>query len=200
MRADALTDSFFEELRRQDQREDERRRREPAPDLRLQPEVPALETERLPDESVAPHITRLLVTSKKPRAVSTLDARLQHFVTDLLARQLAALASEEVRDGAALVVDNASGEVLAYVGNSGNGYVDGVRAQRQAGSTLKPFLYGMAIESRLLTAASPLDDSPVNLITPTGLYVPSNYENDYKGLVSVRNSLASSLNNRPSAL
>lgn len=143
---------------------------------------------------LAPHVARLLVTSEQPHATSTLDAKLQRFVTEALRRQLAALVSEEVRDGAALVIDNASGEVLAYVGNSGNGYVDGVQAPRQAGSTLKPFLYGMAIESRLLTAASPLDDSPVNLITPTGLYVPSNYESDYKGLVSVRNSLASSLN------
>jgi penicillin-binding protein 1C len=58
-----------------------------------------------------------------------------------------------------LAVDNASGEVLVYVGNPGEDegtfYVDGVQAERQAGSTLKPFLYALTLEARLLTAASP---------------------------------------------
>ncbi len=101
-------------------------------------------------------------------------------------------------DAAVLVVDNASGEVLAYVGNSGAEssarYVDGVQAARQAGSTLKPFLYELAIEQRLLTAASLLDDSPVNIVTPGGLYVPQNYDRDFKGMVSLRTALSSSLN------
>jgi penicillin-binding protein 1C len=96
------------------------------------------------------------------------------------------------------VADNASGEVLAYVGNSGSSasapFVDGVRAARQAGSTLKPFLYELAIEQRLLTAASLLDDSPVNIVTPGGLYVPQNYDRDFKGMVSLRTALSSSLN------
>jgi penicillin-binding protein 1C len=55
-------------------------------------------------------------------------------------------------------------------------------------------LYGIAIEQRWLTAASLLDDSPLALTTPTGLYVPQNYERDFKGAVSVRNALAASLN------
>ena len=117
---------------------------------------------------------------------------------EVLQQQLAALAEQHVADGAVLVVDNRTGEVLAYVGNAGNSasafYVDGVRAARQAGSTLKPFLYQMAIEDRLITNASLIDDSPVNLITPTGLYVPQNYDRDFKGLTSVRTALASSLN------
>ena len=97
-----------------------------------------------------------------------------------------------------LVVDNATGEVLAYVGNgaaaSSARFVDGVRAPRQAGSTLKPFLYELALEQRLLTAASLLDDSPVNLVTPAGLYVPQNYDQDFHGTVTVRTALAASLN------
>ena len=72
--------------------------------------------------------------------------------------------------------------------------MDGVQAARQAGSTLKPFLYELAIEERLLTAASLLDDSPVNIVTPGGLYVPQNYDRDFKGLVSLRTALSSSLN------
>jgi penicillin-binding protein 1C len=72
--------------------------------------------------------------------------------------------------------------------------VDGVQASRQAGSTLKPFLYEMAFERRYLTAASLLEDSPLNLDTATGTYIPQDYDHDFKGLVSVRTALASSLN------
>jgi penicillin-binding protein 1C len=72
--------------------------------------------------------------------------------------------------------------------------VDGVAARRQAGSTLKPFLYGLALERRYLTTASLLDDAPVNLETSTGLYIPQNYDHDFKGRVSVRTALAASLN------
>ena len=75
--------------------------------------------------------------------------------------------------------------MLAYVGSSGDmsdaANVDGVAALRQAGSTLKPFLYGMALEDRLLTAASVMDDAPIQLNTPMGLYIPQNYDRDFKG-------------------
>jgi penicillin-binding protein 1C len=92
------------------------------------------------------------------------------------------------------VLDNASGEILAYVANAGASEIDGVTALRQAGSTLKPFLYELALERRLLTAASVMDDSAIDIATPTGLYVPQNYDKEFKGHVSVRTSLASSLN------
>jgi penicillin-binding protein 1C len=72
--------------------------------------------------------------------------------------------------------------------------VDGVRAPRQAGSTLKPFLYELALERRYLTAASLLQDSPLNLDTATGVYVPQDYDHEFKGPVSVRTALAGSLN------
>lgn len=72
--------------------------------------------------------------------------------------------------------------------------VDGVTALRQAGSTLKPFLYQLALQGRWLTAASLLDDRPLDLNTNSGLYAPQNYDKDFKGPVSVRTALASSLN------
>ena len=148
--------------------------------------------------AMAPHLARQLLKSPGEKIVSTLDGKLQAFAERTLQAQLASLAGEKVSDGAVLVMDNASGDVLAYVGNGGivssARYVDGVRAPRQAGSTLKPFLYGLAIESRLLTAASILDDSPVNLATPAGLYIPQNYDHDFKGPVSLRTALANSLN------
>lgn len=125
---------------------------------------------------------------------STLDAGLQRFALEALQRHLRELNDRNVADGAAVVIDNASGELLAYVGNNGKGEVDGVAALRQAGSTLKPFLYELAIEQRLLTAASLLDDSPIDVAGEAGLYVPQNYDRRFKGYASVRTSLASSLN------
>ena len=79
-------------------------------------------------------------------------------------------------------------------GNSTAPSVDNADAYRQAGSTLKPFLYGQAIERGFLTPASILDDSPVQLDTASGLYVPRDYDHDFKGPVSVRTALAGSLN------
>jgi penicillin-binding protein 1C len=125
---------------------------------------------------------------------STLDAGLQRLALESLRRHLRELNDRNVADGAAVVIDNASGELLAYVGNAGRGEVDGVAALRQAGSTLKPFLYELALERRLLTAASLLDDSPIDVAGEAGLYVPQNYDRQFKGYASVRTSLASSLN------
>lgn len=129
--------------------------------------------------------------------VSTLDSELQRFASESLKHQLAAVRSQNVNDGAVLVVENSSGEVLAYVGGTDESkarYVDGVRARRQAGSTLKPFLYAIAFEERLLTPASLIQDSPLEVPTASGIYRPENYENDFKGMVSARAALASSLN------
>ncbi|MFH0342786.1 MAG: penicillin-binding protein 1C [Chromatiales bacterium] len=152
---------------------------------------------RLP-VTLASHLAHARLRDPGERVQTTLDRRLQRLALGALEQQLAGLRSNNVRDGAALIVDNPSGEVRAYVGAAGPHsnaiHVDGVRAPRQAGSTLKPFLYGLAIEQGYLTAASLLDDSPINLGTASGLYIPQNYDRDFKGLVSVRTALAGSLN------
>ena len=67
-------------------------------------------------------------------------------------------------------------------------------ALRQPGSTLKPFLYAQAIAERRLTAASLVEDSPAQITTAGGLYIPQNYDRQFKGWVSVRTALAASLN------
>ena len=154
--------------------------------------------EAFPRADAAPHVARKLLTRGGERVASTLDADVQSVARAALRARLAELGGRNVEDGAVVVLDNASGEVLAYVGSSGDmsqaAAVDGASAPRQAGSTLKPFLYGLAIEEGRLTAASVLDDSPVQIKTDTGLYIPRNYSKAYRGAVSVRASLAGSLN------
>lgn len=147
---------------------------------------------------LAPHLARRLLRQAGERIVSTLDARWQRLAMTVLEQQLAGLSGRNVRDAAAVIVDNPTGAVLAYVGSAGPAssaaQVDGAAARRQAGSTLKPFLYGLALERRYLTPASILNDTPVNLETTSGLYIPQNYDHDFKGPVSARTALASSLN------
>ena len=150
------------------------------------------------DPALAPHLAVRLLDTPGKRVTTTIDRRIQTAAIVALRRQLAGLGSDRVRDGAVVVLDNATGEVLAYVGGVGlkstAASVDGANARRQAGSTLKPHLYAQVIEHGWLTAASILDDSPVQLDTASGLYVPKNYDHSFKGPVSVRNALASSLN------
>jgi len=163
--------------------------------------APAIPGQRV---TLAPHaasrLLKALPAGSGPvvRMPSTLDGGLQRFVVETLSRQLLAVHDQRVQDGAVLVVDNVTGEVLAYVGGSGDlsaaRHVDAIQARRQAGSALKPFLYGLAFEQQLLTPASLLEDAPLEVATPTGLYRPHNYDEHFRGLVSVRTALAGSLN------
>jgi penicillin-binding protein 1C len=129
---------------------------------------------------------------------STLDAGLQKAAADILRERLAGLADRNAKDGAVLVADNATGEVLAYVGNNGPDssapHVDGIAARRQAGSTLKPFLYALAFDRRVLTPASPVDDSPVDVMAGRGVFKPENYDRRFRGWITVRQALAGSVN------
>ena len=171
-------------------------------------------------EGVAPHVARQLVQAVArsqpakagtttaadaklaplaPRSFRTsLHAPLQRFAVQTLQQHLRELAGRHVEDGALVVLDNATGEVLAWVGSSGDlsnaAEVDGVTALRQPGSTLKPFLYAQAIAERRITAASLLDDSGAQIQTSGGLYIPQNYDRKFKGWVSARTALGASLN------
>jgi len=150
-------------------------------------------------EQLAPHAARQLLKAGGPaRQPSTLDAGLQRLALATLRQQLTELAGRNVEDGAIVVLDNASGEVLAWVGSSGDysnaPQVDGVLARRQPGSTLKPFVYGLAIEQRLITPATLLDDAPTQINTAAGLYLPQNYDRQFRGWVSARTALGASLN------
>jgi penicillin-binding protein 1C len=152
-----------------------------------------------PRRADAPHVAQRLLHAGGPaRVASTLDAGIQRLAAQTLRRHLLAVRAARVADGAVLVADNATGDVLAYVGSSGDlsaaPLVDGARARRQAGSALKPFLYGLALDRRLLTPATLLEDSPLEIAVAGGLYRPRNYDESFRGPVSARTALAASLN------
>ena len=151
-------------------------------------------------EGIAPHVAQQVIKGA-PRATTirtTLRAPLQRFAVQTLQTHLRELSGRHVEDGALVVLDNATGEVLAWVGSSGElssaADVDGVMALRQPGSTLKPFLYAQAIAERRMTAASLLEDSSAQIQTSGGLYIPQNYDRQFKGWVSARTALGASLN------
>ena len=134
------------------------------PQRRVAARPPAVDS---PPRSAARAAARECAAQNRGRARAD-DTRCQHCSgspATLSTRQLSSLAASNVRDGAVLVATTTRGDVLAYVGSAGPSSrareVDGVRALRQAGSTLKPFLYELAIERGYLTAASLLDDRPV---------------------------------------
>ena len=161
-------------------------------------------------DGVAPHAARVALeqwrrqptpnpaTTAPATLCTTLRAPLQRHATELLHNQLRELRHQRAEDGAVVVLDNASGQVLAWVGSSGGlsqaPEVDHVLALRQAGSTLKPFLYAQAIGQHRLTAASLIEDAPTHIPTPAGLYIPQNYDRRFQGWVSVRTALGASLN------
>ncbi|HXK60217.1 MAG TPA: penicillin-binding protein 1C [Acidobacteriota bacterium] len=154
-----------------------------------------------PVADYAPHVARKLLRKKdgaKLEVTSTIDLDLQLYAAERVRNRLFSLRSQNVHDAALLVLDNKTGDTLAYLGNDGARttarFVDGTQAQRQAGSILKPFLYALAFDRQFLTPASLLDDSPVEIPVVGGVYRPQNYDNRFRGLVTARQALASSLN------
>jgi penicillin-binding protein 1C len=148
---------------------------------------------------LAPHAARRLIRGHSSEPVhSTLDAEIQRFAAERLAHHLGRLEAQNVREAAVLVVENRTGEIRAYASHTNDPahgrFVDGVVARRQAGSTLKPFLYAHALDRRILTAACLLEDSPLDLTVASGIYQPQNYDRGFQGPVTVRTALASSLN------
>lgn len=149
----------------------------------------------------APHFVDI-VGQQRPQATGTVNTtvrlELNQFAQETLRAQLARLKDRQVSNGAVVVLDVASGDVLALVGSQDyfevdTGQVNGAWARRSAGSTFKPFTYLMALENGV-TAASILPDVPCEMPTATGVFRPHNYNHRCHGPVSLRAALANSLN------
>ncbi|GAA6621540.1 penicillin-binding protein 1C [Scytonema sp. NUACC26] len=133
--------------------------------------------------------------------LTTIDLPLQQFVEAQVQQLISTLAKNNVHHAAALVIDNHTGEVLAYVGSPDYfneaqlGRNDGVQALRQPGSTLKPFLYELALEKGVIRPNTILADVPTHYAIPGAkLYSPTDYNKSFLGPVRVRVALANSLN------
>ena len=130
---------------------------------------------------------------------TTLDTRLQGLVQNILDQRLAGLKNQNVSNGAVLVIDHTTGEILAWV-NAGSlasgvshSHIDAVMTARQPGSALKPFLYALALEKGW-TAATLINDTPLAEAVGTGIHSYRNYSRQYYGAVRLRDALGNSLN------
>ncbi|MGK3984186.1 penicillin-binding protein 1C [Sorangium sp. So ce136] len=130
----------------------------------------------------------------------TIDRGLQREIEVLAQQTVRGLSDRDVGAAAVVVLENATGEILAYVGShdiddaAGLGHNDGVLALRQPGSALKPFVYELAMERLGFTAATVLPDVELSFPTPDGSYAPRNYDGRFHGPVRLRDALASSYN------
>jgi penicillin-binding protein 1C len=129
----------------------------------------------------------------RARIVTPLDAELQARLQPILDERVAHLAERGVRHGALLVVDHRRNEVVVWANATSDSTIDAVVTPRQPGSTLKPFVYAMALE-RGWTAATLIDDSPVAVAVGSGLHRYRNYSRTYHGPLRLRLALANSLN------
>lgn len=134
------------------------------------------------------------------RVETTLDAALQREAEAAVRASIARLREKNVTAASAVVIDNATGDVLAWVGSpdvfDGEhlGANDGVLALRQPGSALKPFLYAQAIETRGFTPSTVLPDLELSIKSGAGVWTPRNYDDKFHGPVRLRDALGNSLN------
>jgi penicillin-binding protein 1C len=152
------------------------------------------------------HYTRALTQQRDfPRFVSghgkvetTLDLELQEEVTAIIKSHLNTLKSFNVGHGAAVVLDNSNGDVLAYVGsqdtqNSKGGHFDALKIKRQPGSALKPLTFALALQKGK-KLSDVLPDIPSYYKTGLGQFLPRNYDQSFSGPRLMREALANSLN------
>jgi penicillin-binding protein 1C len=161
-------------------------RREPLPRARRRPPF------------MAPHFTEM-VEARFPgeaRIRTTLDRSMQQIAEAQVARRVRELRDEGIGNAAVVVIDNKTRAVRALVGSAGfrdtyfQGQVNGAVARRSPGSTLKPFLYAMAMDQGRLVPDSYILDIPTDFAG----YVAENYDERYRGRVTVREALITSLN------
>jgi penicillin-binding protein 1C len=146
----------------------------------------------------APHLALRVrgMAKGQTEITSSLDLRMQRTVERLLSNHLLGLKERGINNGAVVVLDNRTREVLAYVGSgdfddvTSHGQVNGARALRSPGSTLKPLLYALRMDQGELTPKSRLLDTPFDAEG----FQAENYDGTYSGLVYADEALRRSLN------
>jgi penicillin-binding protein 1C len=144
----------------------------------------------------APHLADVERTRAPKQAIhrTTLDRSAQALLQSLVLEQTRMLGDK--LSAALLAIDNATGDVISYVGSPDyladkrHGAIDMVQAIRSPGSTLKPFIYGMAFEAGLGHPETLIEDRRVRF----GHYSPENFDDDFHGTVTLREALGQSLN------
>ena len=151
----------------------------------------------LRETSSAPWLNRFPGLSIHAR--STLDLSLQEDVERIVREETAKLKESNLRHAAVVVIDNATGDILAMVSSADwedprGGQLHGAMSPRSPGSTLKPFTYLLSFRHLGHLPCTVIADIPTPLRTAQGLQLPENYDRRYRGPVTIRHALACSLN------
>jgi penicillin-binding protein 1C len=147
---------------------------------------------------LAPHFVQQVLQSRGSRGeiIATLDLDKQRLIERRVAGYVAAGRTRGIENAAVLLVDTRTMDVLAQVGSADftnaaiNGQVDGTRSARSPGSTLKPFVYALAMEQGLIHPLSVVADAPHSF----GDYNPENFDRDFLGPIRASDALARSRN------
>ncbi len=129
---------------------------------------------------------------------TSIDYTLNDILQDRINYYLSLSVDSRITTGAGLIINNSSGEILAYVGSANfkdtenSGQIDGIQILNQPGSTLKPFLYALGMERGFLPN-SVLPDIPQHY-GESQVYQPMNFDRTFHGPVLLRVALASSMN------
>lgn len=143
-----------------------------------------------------PHLSEKLRHYPGPEIHTGIDMNMQAKTEKLLSDYVRNLQYRRIHQAAAIVINNQTQQVEAYVGSANfndniyAGQVNGAKAIRQPGSTLKPLMYGLCLDAGLLTPATIITDVPVNYHG----YAPENYDRQFNGYVSMEYALEHSLN------
>jgi len=149
-------------------------------------------------QRLAPHFSRFLhlKAPEKASLQSTIDAEIQSRAESFLHDYAQRTRRSGIFHNAALIIDNEKNEILAWVGSPNfynkktEGEVDGTQAYRSPGSTLKPLLYGLAMDKGYLTPKRKILDIPTDIDG----YTPENFDGKFNGEVSTEIALSYSLN------
>jgi penicillin-binding protein 1C len=148
-------------------------------------------------EMLAPHFTTEILARRTDREIqSTLDLDLQRLIERRIAGYVAANQARGIHNAAAMLVDSRTMEVLAQVGSADfadtsiDGQVDGTRSPRSPGSTLKPFVYALALDQGLIHPLTMLQDAPRSF----GAFDPENFDREFVGPIKATDALARSRN------
>lgn len=129
--------------------------------------------------------------------ITSIRFDLQKEIREIVKSNIRLFEQQNVKNASILVLENGSGRILSYFSfhsDPKTNQLDLVKSKRQIGSTIKPFLYGEALESNKITLATLLQDQPTEISETYGIYQPMNYDKKYHGTVSAKVALASSLN------